>query len=221
VTFFVLRDVEKVDRAEIIVENGAFGAFQTRLEIRGNDYNGMTSHQLCDLALMFLDAAEELDKGPDAQFERGSPTIARADGDRRLKDLPRSLDGFIPKRMIDPEEKSDPLLEPFFSLVLSEPEKNAWAGEKIQKKQIHSSKEEIESQNQVARALKAKYAVEQEMRRHGYQLLTARRISDIASGLASKREQSMGDIEAISKELSAMPMRQKTSIETGDKTEAE
>lgn len=91
VTISIVRDTRRIDRAEMIVENGAFGAFSTRLEVRGNDYQGMTSAQLQDLGLMFLDAAAQLDRGMEAEFETKSPHIARDDGYRRW-DLPRSIE---------------------------------------------------------------------------------------------------------------------------------
>lgn len=61
VTLTVRRDLVRPDRAELEMENGAFGAFHTNFLVRGNDFSGMTAIQLRDLGLMFLDAADALD----------------------------------------------------------------------------------------------------------------------------------------------------------------
>lgn len=62
VTVTVRRDLVRPDRAELEVENGAFGAFHSSILVKGHDTEGMTAIQLRDLALMFLDAADALDK---------------------------------------------------------------------------------------------------------------------------------------------------------------
>ncbi len=74
VTFSITRDVRRVDRAVVFVQNGAFGAFSTNMEIRGNDYKGLTARQLRDLALMFLDAAAYLEQG-ELPLTRDTPAL--------------------------------------------------------------------------------------------------------------------------------------------------
>jgi hypothetical protein len=61
VTLMVERDVKKPTRGILKIRNGSHGAFSTEMEIRGNDYDGMSANQLRDLALLFLESANTLD----------------------------------------------------------------------------------------------------------------------------------------------------------------
>jgi hypothetical protein len=184
VTFSVNRDVERVDRAEVTVENSAFGAFTTRMGIRGNDYKGMTAHQLRDLALMFMDAADSLDLGVEARFERNnSPPIAGETG-WRGSSLPRSLEDFIPDRLSNEIGPSDPTLVPFLALVESD-------------RGTHEESEEIngkgpEEAQRVAKQ-REKLALERQVKCLGFQLLTARRLLSLSLDLEKKDKERLHD----------------------------
>jgi len=105
VTLTLRRDIKRTDRAELEVENGAFGAFRTSLLVRGNSYEGMTAIQLRDLALMFLDAADALDKNCQTPLKQGGfssllgdgkADIVAEGGGRRRDGSPKSLLRYIP-----------------------------------------------------------------------------------------------------------------------------
>lgn len=185
VTFQVVRDVERVNRAEVFIENGAFGAFSTVMEIRGNDCYGMTSHQLRDLALMFMDAAAELDSDT-AQFERSSPDIVQDDGTRRRStDLPRSLEKLIPIDFggivrNDAEEPSDSNLAQFFSLLQTErSRKNKSISEGIPDSKKGQDREEL--------------LAKQTLLKLGYRALMARRLLLLSGVLSASAETDLYD----------------------------
>jgi len=96
VTFNVSRDVKRVDRAILSIRNGAFGAFSTSMEVRGNDYNGMTSRQLRDLALMFMDAAAYLDEGELPLMSESADLVHENGGFSKKRDLPPSIGDLLP-----------------------------------------------------------------------------------------------------------------------------
>ena len=78
VTIRIDRDVKRSNRAVVKVENGAMGAFSTSMRISGNSYEGMTSDQLRDIALCFLEAASKLDN-KETESSSHSPHVASAD----------------------------------------------------------------------------------------------------------------------------------------------
>jgi len=135
----IFRDVRRVDRAELIVENSAFGAFHTELEIRGNDSKGLTSHQLRDLALMFLDSADALENQCEIPLEHGGsisayegkehPSIATESGNRQaIRNLPDSIARYLPADIgrggaiaLDPQCEA---LKPFFEILRSKKDPN-------------------------------------------------------------------------------------------------
>lgn len=82
VTVSVLRNVRRVDRAQVLVETQTMGAFDSCLCLNGNSYEGFTAVQLQDLALVLLNAAEHLTRPDKASFEMGSPSLVGADGER-------------------------------------------------------------------------------------------------------------------------------------------
>jgi len=208
VTLSIHRDVEKVDRAELVVENGAFGAFNTTLEIRGNDSDEMTSHQIRDLALMFLDAADLLENDcniyreeghpPLSGFEshRGTPSIADYMGIRNGRNpgkMPSSIERYFPGRYdgmpLDPEKN----LKAFFDIVEerdSESDTGTFKGKKGRKRTT-----------QEQAALSAEYAkAEEEGRRKreilqaGFRYLAAKRIFDLASAHLKKAIKAYHDV---------------------------
>lgn len=99
VTLTVARDVKNVDRAVLSIRNGAFGAFSTLMEVRGHESRGMSSLQLRDLALMFMDAAESLDQQDLPLQGQDIPALPLEDG--RLYNgedprLPPSVERLLP-----------------------------------------------------------------------------------------------------------------------------
>lgn len=98
VTLTVSRDVKKTDRAILSIRNGAFGAFSTVMEIRGNESPGMTSVQLRDLALMFMDAAENLD-AEEIPVMHDTPYIIREDGYtwNSMNGTPPTIEDLLPR----------------------------------------------------------------------------------------------------------------------------
>jgi hypothetical protein len=111
VTLTLRRDLVRNDRAELEVENGAFGAFHTSMLVRGHDTSGMTSIQLRDLALMFLDAADALDNDCKIPLRSGRgesiSSLGRENkaylipegGGRREDNAPQSLRRYIPGQL--------------------------------------------------------------------------------------------------------------------------
>jgi len=95
VTIRIDRDVKRPDRAVLKIENGAMGAFSTSMKISGNSYEGMTSDQLRDIALCFLEAASNLDSRK-TDLNAHAPHVADADPlDMRVSFLERSLPRYI------------------------------------------------------------------------------------------------------------------------------
>jgi len=91
VTIRIDRDVKRSDRAILKVENGAMGAFSTSMRISGNSLEGITSDQLRDIALCFLEAASKLDNRETSPCSH-SPHVA----DTHPSDMRLSLDRSLP-----------------------------------------------------------------------------------------------------------------------------
>lgn len=100
VTITVERDVKKPTRGILKIRNGAFGAFSTEMEVRGNDYDGMTANQLRDLALLFLESAhalDEIENGKDGDLmysNESSPSIISANGSSS-RELSNRMEKFL------------------------------------------------------------------------------------------------------------------------------
>jgi len=188
VTFTVNRDVKDVRRAEILVTNGAFGAFRTELQIRGNDHAGMTSAQLRDLALMFLDAAAELDAEAEARFEHESPSIVSNNG-MRQGDLPNSLQVRIPD--VNPlggkrERKYDTKLTAFFDLLQKNRSSRNLAmgtseGDGTLRKGIVAKNFTTLKAAEEAEEAKFRRSVDQSMLKAGFRYLAAKQVLDHAA----------------------------------------
>lgn len=104
VTISVERDVKRPTRAILKVKNGSHGAFSTEMEIRGNDYNGMTAIQLRDLALCFLEAAECLDiygrgEEPRYRFAEESASIVSEKGGHSTHGIPGNLERHLKEKL--------------------------------------------------------------------------------------------------------------------------
>jgi hypothetical protein len=110
VTLTIERDVRKPTRGILKIRNGAFGAFSTEMEVRGNDYDGMTANQLRDLALLFLESAhalDEIENGKDGDLmysSESSPSIVSANGSSS-RELSNRMEKFLRNQLIASGDK--------------------------------------------------------------------------------------------------------------------